>query len=305
MNLRQLESLVWVAKLQSFAAAAEKLHTTQPTISIRIQELEKELGIVLFDRSQRTVCLTPRGRECLAYAEQILAWTEQLRASVNEKTSPRGRASLGVSEIIAHTWLSTLLSSLNEKYPGLDIDTEIDLTPRLIDGLQSGQFDVVLVGAHHLSTTFPSLFLGTTKFVWVGKPGAWSGMSPLTPTDIQAERIIVYAKASSIHQSINDWFIQSGAFPTNKITCNAAITMITLAAAGLGLTLVPEHLVAREIADKVLEIIPTEPPFDPLHYHAVCAPGKRGEIGKIIALEALQASSFDKSNKPRNDLEDS
>lgn len=295
MNFRQLESLVWVAKLQSFAAAAEKLHTTQPTISIRIQELEKELGVPLFDRSQRSVSLTPRGRECLAYAEQILAWAEQLRVAVDEKKVLRGRASLGVSEIIAHTWLAALLSTLSEKYPHLDVDTEVDLTPRLIEGLQTGHYDIVLVGAHHLSTTYPTLFLGTTKFVWVGTPGSWQSSGPLTPEEIQSRRIIVYAKDAAIHQSINEWFIQRGAFPTNKITCNAAVTMIALAAAGIGLTLVPEHLAARELADGTLEIVPTEPNFDPLQYYAVSAPGSRGEIGKVISMEALNASTFDKS----------
>jgi DNA-binding transcriptional LysR family regulator len=63
MNLRQVETFYWAAKLGSFSAAAERMNATQSTVSMRIQEIERDLGVALFDRVQRTARLTPKGRE--------------------------------------------------------------------------------------------------------------------------------------------------------------------------------------------------------------------------------------------------
>ena len=62
MNLRFLETFLWVARLNSFSATADRLHTTQAAVSNRIAALERELGIRLFDRDLRSVRLTPEGR---------------------------------------------------------------------------------------------------------------------------------------------------------------------------------------------------------------------------------------------------
>jgi DNA-binding transcriptional LysR family regulator len=71
-SLAQLEAFYWVARLGGFRAAAEQLHRTQPTISLRIQELESALGVALFDRSGSRIQLTGAGREMMPYVEQIL-----------------------------------------------------------------------------------------------------------------------------------------------------------------------------------------------------------------------------------------
>ena len=292
MNLRQLHSLIWVAKLRNFGAAAVKLHTTQPTISIRIQELEKELGTKLFDRGPHGISLTAEGRECLGYAEQIVSWTAELQSCANKRKSPHGRVSLGVSEIIAHTWLADLLSALDEKYPDVKVDTTIDMTPPLLDGLKRGDCDVILIGAHRIASTYPTVALGKCRFVWVGGAERQARMQSLTPKDLQSRRIITYSKDAAIHQSIEDWFTQHGAYPVHRITCNTAVTMVTLAQAGLGITLVPQQLVTRELAKGSLRIIPTEPAFAPLSYHALYTNERRGALGKLVAEAANAASSF-------------
>ena len=71
MDHRQLEALYWITRLGSFAAAARKLNTSQPAISQRIRDLERSLGVPLFDRSRRRAVLTPQGHEVAAGAEQL------------------------------------------------------------------------------------------------------------------------------------------------------------------------------------------------------------------------------------------
>ena len=81
MNFKQLETFYWAVKLGSFAAVSERFHATQSAVSMRIQELERELGTSLFDRSQRSVRINVQGRILLPLAEQMI------RAG---RRSPRG-----------------------------------------------------------------------------------------------------------------------------------------------------------------------------------------------------------------------
>lgn len=73
MNLRFLETFVWVARLRSFRLTADKLFTTQASISARIAALEEELGVRLFDRDTRGVQLTPDGHKVLEYADRMVS----------------------------------------------------------------------------------------------------------------------------------------------------------------------------------------------------------------------------------------
>jgi DNA-binding transcriptional LysR family regulator len=77
-RLAQLEAFYWVARLGGFRAAAEQLHRTQPTISLRIKELEDALGVSLFDRSGSRIQLTAASREMMSYVEKILALTNEM-----------------------------------------------------------------------------------------------------------------------------------------------------------------------------------------------------------------------------------
>ena len=72
LNLKFLETFVWVARLRNFSLAAEKLCTTQAAVSNRIATLERELGVRLFERDLRTVSLTPHGQRALPQAEAIM-----------------------------------------------------------------------------------------------------------------------------------------------------------------------------------------------------------------------------------------
>lgn len=102
MNLVQIRTFLWVAKLGGFRRAAEKLHTSQPAISSRIAALERALGVSLLERGASGVQLTPKGRELLDYAEKLVQIAETARHRVGEPAAYSGVLRLGVSETIVH-----------------------------------------------------------------------------------------------------------------------------------------------------------------------------------------------------------
>src|SRR5215831_2026001 len=103
VNLRFVEAFVWVARLRSFTAAAEKLHSTQTAISARIATLEEDFGVKLFERDKRTVTLTRAGDELLQYAEQLLGISARMLEVVSDRVAYRGFIGIGVIESVVHT----------------------------------------------------------------------------------------------------------------------------------------------------------------------------------------------------------
>ena len=97
MNLKQLETFYWAAKLGSFTAAAQRVNSTQSTVSMRIHELEQAFGVDLFDRSQRTARVTARGRELIRYAEQMLSLSAEMRDRISAPHSIPGVVRVGVA----------------------------------------------------------------------------------------------------------------------------------------------------------------------------------------------------------------
>lgn len=144
MNLRFLETFIWVAKLGSFRAAANQLHLTQAAISRRIASLENELGQLLFERSNRNIQLTSAGYHLLRFSNQVLNLERDLLADFQGKLALRGRVRLGIVESIVHTWFSSLVSELHRVHPDIELELTVEPSRRLNDLLVQGLLDVAL-----------------------------------------------------------------------------------------------------------------------------------------------------------------
>jgi DNA-binding transcriptional LysR family regulator len=142
IDFKGLETFVWVATLGSFRGAAQKLHTTQPAISQRIAQLEGDLGIRLLHRDSRAVTPTPRGRALLAYAEKLLGLRAEMLSIIGDVSTVRGVLRLGVAETIVHTWLTRFIKRLNDTYPYLALEIEVDVSRNLHDRLLAQEIDL-------------------------------------------------------------------------------------------------------------------------------------------------------------------
>src|SRR5216117_1349799 len=103
-DFKAIETFMWVVTLGSFRGAAHRLNTTQPAISQRIAQLERELGVKLLNRDHRVASPTPSGRQMLIYAEKLIGMRAEMMAEVGDRSAMRGVLRLGVAETIVHTW---------------------------------------------------------------------------------------------------------------------------------------------------------------------------------------------------------
>jgi DNA-binding transcriptional LysR family regulator len=122
LNLKHIEAFVMVADLGSFRRAAERLNTTQPNISNRIAQLEAQLGVSLMERDAGSVRLTPKGKALLAPGRAVLAALDGFVAAADDATLFRDTLRLGVTEMVAHTWLRGFLVAMKARFPNISVE---------------------------------------------------------------------------------------------------------------------------------------------------------------------------------------
>lgn len=146
MTLSQLDYIVAVDTYRHFATAAENCHVTQPTLSMQIQKLEDELGILVFDRSKQPVVPTEAGQAVLAQAREVLRAARRIPEIVNEsKNDFQGELKLGIIPTLAPYLLPYFIGEFVEKYPSVSVQIQELVTEQIIERLRNGLIDVGLV----------------------------------------------------------------------------------------------------------------------------------------------------------------
>ncbi|MDI9795113.1 LysR family transcriptional regulator [Pseudomonas aeruginosa] len=172
MNLKFLETFVWVARLKSFRLTAEKLFSTQASISSRIAVLEDELGVKLFVRDSRGVTLTPEGDKVLAYAERMMDTMHALKQSLDTGASTQGRIRIGAMDTVIHTWLSPLVARVTETFPAVEIELMADTARNLSEQLQKGYLDLIFQTDSLRHESVLNLELGSYPLRWIVSTGS-------------------------------------------------------------------------------------------------------------------------------------
>lgn len=169
MNEKDFQYTLMVAKCHSFSRAAQLLYLSQPALSRYISNLEKQLGIILFDRSISPVKLTSAGQRFCAYATEILELENKLRSELQTCVPLSGRAiKLGVPLVTGEYMLSRMLPQLMKKYPSMRIDPVQDISSNLCQRLAAHQLDVAFVCTPMESASLYSIPLVSEDMYLVG-----------------------------------------------------------------------------------------------------------------------------------------
>lgn len=290
MHLKHFEALVWVARLGGFHAAARHLKTAQPNISARIRELESLLGVELFDRSRRQAVLTPKGRELLGYAEQMLRLASDIQQRVGTKHKLSGRVRLGVTGVPAATWLPTLVRRLSQAYPSIALEFTVETSERLQQGLAGGELDVaILTAGERLPAPIRSEPLGRVELAWLAAPSMGLPAGRIDPQALRAVPIITDLRGSQLHAIAEAWFAAGGAEPHRHHACSNLISRIRLACEGIGVALAAPAAAVREITQGALRVLAADPPLPGLDYVlASTAPGVAPPATSVVATMARE-----------------
>ncbi len=147
MTLYQLKVFATVAKLGSFTQAAEGLHVRQPSVSLLIKGLERELEIKLFEKLGNKIHLTVAGEKLLQHAEEILAKAERIKEEIDEiKGLKKGKISVGGSALAAASFLPVVVQAFKKKHPGVEVILKIQRSDSLEKKLLEGELDLAILG---------------------------------------------------------------------------------------------------------------------------------------------------------------
>lgn len=146
MTLTQLSYIVAVDKYRHFATAAQKIYITQPTLSMQIQKLEDELGVLIFDRSKTPVVPTAIGEEIISQAKLILSGAKHIEDIVSVKGDDlKGTFRVGIIPTIAPYLVPLFLKTFIDTHPQVELIFEEALTGEVLKGLNEDHFDVGII----------------------------------------------------------------------------------------------------------------------------------------------------------------
>mgnify|MGYP004557165619 FL=1 len=157
MELRVLNYFLAVAREENFTRAAEQLHITQPTLSRQIADLEAELGVKLFTRSNHSITLTEDGMLLKRRAQEILALADKTRRDfLNKEENLEGTILIGSGEFLSTRILTDCIAAFRRKYPRICYEIYSGNAVNIKDGIERGLLDMGLMGlcifiAHYAS----------------------------------------------------------------------------------------------------------------------------------------------------------
>jgi LysR family transcriptional activator of glutamate synthase operon len=247
MEIRQLRSAVAVARRLSFTAAAAALALAQPALSQQIAALERELGVRLFERTNRRVSVTGAGRAFVARAERILA---DLDAAAEEMTAYagglRGRVVLGTYQSFSEYLLPKLLGRFHAAHPGIEVALREGLADELLAGLRDGATDVVigdLTDASLPSGEFTQEPLYEDELaIAVAARHPLAARASVRMEDLRDEDFVIFRPGSSITNQLTRLAREAGFEPRVAFESVDSLTVRSLVAERLGIALYPRQL---------------------------------------------------------------
>ena len=250
MELRHLRYFLAVAQHRSFTRAAEELHIAQPPLSQQIQQLERELGALLFDRSARQVELTQAGEVLRERAQQVLQFVDDMAAEVRAVAGARGgRVTLGVNRTAAVLILPAVAQRMRERMPGVELVILEGGTSTIAEMAVERQIDLGLArvplavheAAAALVETEP-LYQEEVLVVLLREHPLAQRAGPLHIAELRDEPLMLVRRdQGTLYEQIMDACVAAGFTP--RLVCEGAeiYTLMRLVEAGIGITMIPER----------------------------------------------------------------
>ena len=248
MDFGQVEAFVQVAAHRSFSRAAEVLQLTQPSITARIQSLERELSEELFERGGRGVRMTDAGLAFLPFAERILQTLQEGREAVDEVRNVQlGSLRVGSALTISTYVLPKILHIFRQRYAGVEVVIRTGRSEQVLTMLLNDEVQVGLVRSlTHQEVEAVHLYDDEIVLAaYPEHPFAVTGRA--TVEDTASQPIILFDRGSSYYGLIHNFFRQAGVVPNVSMELDSLEATKRMVEQGLGIALVPLVTIEREL----------------------------------------------------------
>ncbi|MBB6501050.1 LysR family transcriptional regulator [Pedobacter cryoconitis] len=246
MDLRHLNYFLVLAEELHFGRAAERLHISQPPLSRMIQQIENDLGVLLFERTKRSVILTPAGSDFLQEAKQMIS---QMQA-VKKRLAIYGKGETGTLRIgyvgaVMHSKLPSLLADFSKGLPYINLRFEELPNHNLVHELNNGTLDVAFVRTWlHPEKLEENLILTEPFIAVLPVAHALAQQQRIAIEDLKQETFITFSRecGPTIFDSFLALCSNAGFSPQISHYASQLNSVLRLVESGFGISLLPEHV---------------------------------------------------------------
>lgn len=242
MTITQLQYVLAIAEHRNFTIAAEHCHVTQPTLSMQIQKIEEELGVLIFDRNKKPLQLTEVGEKIVAQSKSIIHEADRMSDIVDQfKGFIGGEFRLGIIPTVMPTLLPMFLKSFSQKHAKVNLLIEELNTEELLDRLKNGHLDAAIAATPLKENKIKEMPLYYEPFVaYIPESNNLFEKDFIDVEDLNPQELLLLQDGHCFRESVlnlcnvtdtrrEHFEIRSGSFETLIKLCNE----------GFGMTLLP------------------------------------------------------------------
>ncbi|HEU0074587.1 MAG TPA: LysR family transcriptional regulator [Dehalococcoidia bacterium] len=259
MDLGQLEAFVQVANQHSFSRAAEALFLTQPSVTARIQALERDLGERLFERSGRGIRLTEVGECFLPHAERVLQALNTGRDAIDSlRNLHSGSLVLASATTVSTYVLPGLLKTFRARYPRIEVSVRTGRSEQVLQMMLADEAQVGLVRAvYHQDIETKGLIEDELVLV-ANAAHDLAGRGSVTVEQLGDHPFIFFDRNSSYYSLAQGIFRQHGVVPRTQMELDSMEATKKMVEEGLGIAMLPKVALERELKEGILRIVEIE-----------------------------------------------
>ncbi|MCM2329907.1 LysR family transcriptional regulator, carnitine catabolism transcriptional activator [Geopseudomonas sagittaria] len=241
MTVKQLRAFLAVAQTLSFAQACERLHLSQPALSLSIKNLEDSLGGPLLVRTTRSVSLTPEGETLLPLARRLLAdWDNAEELLRQHFTLQMGKVAIAAMPSFAANQLPAALKVFRDRYPRVNVAVHDVINEQVLEMVRSHRVELGIGFEPEASDTLEFTPLGTDRFVAVlPADSPLAGQAQVTWAELLEGDFIALQRPSAVRLLLEQSLASEGRTLAVAFESHQLVTVGRMVACGLGVSAVP------------------------------------------------------------------
>ncbi|NKB68863.1 MAG: LysR family transcriptional regulator [Candidatus Latescibacteria bacterium] len=254
MNLQHLRYFLAVAQSGGFTQAARQLHVTQPTVSNGIAELERTLGVKLFNRGSRRVDLTMEGRALVNYAVQVQDLLEEAQDRLQQRDGlPGAGFQFGAIDAAVIYLLPDILKEYMDTYPEMELSVQVAPSRYLVEDLLTNrsEFAVISLPFSHAKIDTTTIYQDAMPLV-VSADHSFVPRASVALEEVVQEPLILFHADSVSRTIVDERLAEAGLAPTVVMEMRSPEAMRRLVEAGVGVSFLPQLVVREGVESGVL-----------------------------------------------------
>jgi len=292
MTLTELKYIITLAQEHHFGRAAEKCHVSQPTLSVAIKKLERELDIAIFERSKSSVTVTPLGERIIAQAQRVLEESRAIKeiasSGKDQLTTP---LKIGAIFTIGPYLFPHLVPQIHQQAPTMPLYLEENYTGVLRRQLRDGELDAIIVALTFTETDVLTRPLYDENFVVVlPKTHAWTKQKTIKAEQLTDEDLLMLGEGHCFRDQVFEHCPALNRKHHSRLGSvlegSSLETLKYMVASGLGITVLPESA----ISNLDLNLVTTRPFESPAPFRTV-ALAWRGSFPRGQAIDLLLSTA--------------